>query len=534
MTLQNFHSYMTLQTSLLEVEENLTQLLQLFAEMSGVGHLECYKYDNNYNTYNLCTTIPIKSNQDNIPENKKIELTMKKRKIIFGKMILDRKIKSVNGLKRLNFEIKRNLLKRYEIEQQLFATQNMYDISIIYDESLGGYASELMANLKTIFNVEIFMTTSLLNKIQELKNRKLKHIIVYVIKDSKTIDIDKNILESINEFVVVIGPHDLAISMYCGKLGIQKYLEFDNFNLENLKDAIITSKNTLVSKHHEEDKIFAVSGMSGGIGTTTISINCASIMAQNLPDKNILYVDLSTTKGVSNLFLSKNPIPTKTIVDLVNNDFDIENNLKSGLYKVTENFYAITAIQRQIDKDVLDDDHFVEKLLTYLSQASKHFNYIFVDTGMADASHLKTMVYDLSSEIWLVTQMTLPHISVMKTFYALLKRAGMKEKTNFLINRYDSNSAISIDDVISILNLRDEDKMNFNFRIKNDYATLGPAWNYCELASDVNPSSIFVKSLIKFLQQKQLISKIEDNKKEVKIFGFLDKLLGRYKESDDE
>lgn len=126
-------------------------------------------------------------------------------------------------------------------------------------------------------------------------------------------------------------------------------------------------------------------------------------------------------------------------------------------------------------------------------------------------------MYDLANEFWLITEMTLPHISKLKTFYNLLKRAGLKDKTSFLINRYDSQSAISIDDVLSILNMEEEDKIFFDYKLRNDYRTLGSSWNYCELASEIATSkdSFFIASLEDVLMKKHFYIKSKEEEKAI-------------------
>lgn len=251
-------------------------------------------------------------------------------------------------------------------------------------------------------------------------------------------------------------------------------------------------------------------GYQGGIGATTIAMNMSDMITRNLPNKNLLYIDLSTTKAISNLFLEKNPLPLKNIVDLVNSsEFNIENNLENGLIKVRENFYCITGIQKHIDKEFIEKDIFIEKLLEYISASSNYFNFIIIDVGVADASNLKATIYDIVNELWLVTEMTLPHISKLKTFYSLMKRAGLKDKISFLVNRYDSQNAISVGDVTSILNMNNEDKIQFDsFKIPNDYKVLGKCWNYCELASKDHPDSSFIKKLDTILMEKTFTLKI--------------------------
>jgi Flp pilus assembly CpaE family ATPase len=121
---------------------------------------------------------------------------------------------------------------------------------------------------------------------------------------------------------------------------------------------------------------------------------------------------------------------------------------------------------------------------------------------------------------WLITEMTLPHISKLKTFYSLMKRAGLKDKISFIVNRYDSKNAISVTDVTSILNMNNEDKMQFeSFKIPNDYNVLGKCWNYCELASKNYPDSLFIKKLDSILQEKNFYTLEKKKEKEKSFFS---------------
>lgn len=235
-------------------------------------------------------------------------------------------------------------------------------------------------------------------------------------------------------------------------------------------------------------------------------MNTANLIAKHQPDKNVLFIDLSTTKAITNLFLEKNPLPSKTIIDLVNSsEFNLETNIHNGLNKIRENFYSITGIQKHIDKDFIEKEMFIEKFLNYIQLCSEHFNYIVIDIGTADASNLKSTLYDLSTKLWIVSQMSLPDVSKLKTFHSLLKRAGLKDKISFIANRYDSQSALSMNDVSSIMNMKKTEKIQFDeLKIPNDFKVLGELWNYCELASDTNPNSIFIKKLDYILQAKDL------------------------------
>ncbi|QOG12542.1 AAA family ATPase [Arcobacter sp. FWKO B] len=530
MTLKNYHSQLTLRMAKITLEENIKEMFELLCTLSSLNYLSYYKYNYEYNDFiyqfSVNNNCDIVIDEETYSRLNKFDFLIKKGGLVLGKVVISNKLKSnLSALKKTFNKIKRDLFKLYEVEKELIGTQSMFNIHLVHDQSLGEFANAMQNGLKGLFNVDIFLETSLNENLVSIKSKDIKHIVIYLISDEDTIVKSQELIKKLNELIIVIGPDDHKLSMLCGKLGIETYIPINQFRAENLKPIILQTRKKLINKNKSNNKIIALCGISGGIGTTTIAMNLASMMAKNMFDKNILYIDLSTTKAVSNLFLEQNPVPEKTIIDLVNSsEYDIAKNLENGLVEIKENFYAITGIQKQIDKEFLEKDVFITKLLDYIKQISSHFNYIIVDIGTADASHLKTTMYDLVNEIWLVTEMTLPHISKLKTFYNLLKRAGLKEKTSFLINRYDSECAISTDDILSILNMEEDEKLHFDFKIKNDYKTLGRAWNYCELACETSKDSVFVKSLEDILVKKHFFTQDIKNEKEKKgILSFLSK-----------
>jgi len=196
--------------------------------------------------------------------------------------------------------------------------------------------------------------------------------------------------------------------------------------------------------------------------------------------------------------------------------FDIEKNLEYGLVKVRENFYAINGIQKHIDKDLLDKEEFIEKFLDYILKSSESFNYIIIDVGVADASPVKSTIYDLANEIWVLTELAIPHVSTLKTFYSLMKRAGLKDKMSFIVNRVNSLNEISMNDFDSIMSTSISDDVLEYEKIPNDYETLGKCWNYCELASQLSKNSIFVNQITKILKNREYIEESRVIKKQKK------------------
>lgn len=528
MDYKSYQEYSNIQGALDIRKESVIEILQLFVLISNIEKLTFMKYDFKYNNFVYGFTIDgYNIIEDDINFiNNKYSIVLKDGDIIFGKITFNKKIWYRQVLKELLKKSRIGLRKIFEIEKELLSQNTPLNIFIVTDKNTIKFAKKLETNLDILLNAEINVIHDITKVTDRLNHKNSKNIIIYTVQNNELIKDDETLLRTFNEFIVVIGPNDHNLSLTCGKLNIENYVSIDEFSPERIKNIILDTKYKLINKNKLDNKIIAIGGISGGIGSTTVSMNTADILAKNNPNKNILYVDLSTTKAISNLFLSQNPIPKHTIIDLINfGSFDIKKNLEQGLVKVRENFYSINGIQKHIDKDLIEKENFIEKLLDYLLVASEYFNYIILDTGKADASSLRSTIYDLVNEIWILTEMTLPHVSKLKTFYSLMKRAGLKDKVTFMVNRVNSLNEISSSDFDSIMNTSNKEEKLMYLKIPNDYQTLGKCWNYCELASDISKDSPFVHTIKDILLEKDFINESlqKPKKKKKNIFSFLNK-----------
>jgi Flp pilus assembly CpaE family ATPase len=539
MTLENFNVKVNQQKELEIIEDNLIEVLKFYVLITGIKELSFFRYEYEYNNFKYDFTVDETAKcslKDDTVEhfNKKYSVILEESDgTIYGLLAFDNDPLSSEIINKVFEKIKHILFKRARVIKEFSNQEKTLDIYIITDQHSTSFASKLENSLNVLLNANVKTKTTIVSINEQLKDNITKSIIIYTVDDIELLSSETNILKSLNEFIFVIGPSDYNLSLYCGHLNVFKYISKDEFLPEVLKSFIVETQNKVQNKYLNKNKIISISGISGGIGTTTVAMNVANILAKRNRNKNVLFIDISTTKAISNLFLEQNPLPKKTIIDLLNtNEYLIEKNLENGLVKIRENFYAITGIQKQIDGDLLEQDIFIEKFLDYISKASEDFNFIIIDTGEANATALNTTIYDISNNLWLLTEMSLPHISKLKTFFMLMKRAGLKDKLSFLVNRYDSVNAISVSDVASILNTANEDHLNFDFKIPNDYQTLGHCWNYCELVSDSDPKSNFVRRLESILAKLHLIhdEEIEIIEKKKSFFSFLSFFNTRDKE----
>ncbi|MEA3553641.1 MAG: AAA family ATPase [Campylobacterota bacterium] len=509
MTLDGYHGKINEQKELDIRNENLVEVLKYYVLFSNIDKLSFFEYDYDLNdfVYDFSVDSQKKFVDDSISHgvsDNNYSVVIEENETIYGMITFDEDPGTSETISELFIKIKEALRKRFSLSKELLSQESALDLYIITDENSTQFAHRLENSLGILLNANISVETTISSIHEILKEKIKKSILVYCVEDSSLLRMDEELLKKLNEFLFVIGPSDYDTSLFCGQLNVYKYLSKDEFLPEQLKSIIVETKNQIQNKYISKNKIIAISGITGGIGTTTIAMNTANMLAKRNHDKNVLFIDLSATKAISNLFLGQNPLPKKTIIDLVNSaEFDIEKHLKNGLVKVRENFYSINGIQKHIDSDFLEKDVFIEKLLNYISKASEEFNFIIIDTGEANATPLNTTIYDIVNELWVITEMSLPHISKLKTFFSLIKRAGLKDKVSFMVNRYDSVNAISVSDVTSILNTTGDDYM---IRIPNDYSTLGHCWNYCELATDSHPHSAFVDKLEDILKSKNFFN----------------------------
>ncbi len=527
MTLETYQTKINEQKELDIRDENLVELLKYYVLFAEISELSFFDYDYELNDFTYSFSVDKSNSLEKEPEHNgvyenTITYILEEDGTIYGMLNFSDTPKSNATTDELLNKLIILLKKIFTIKQELLSQESKLEIYIISDEASLTFANKLLNNLDILLNADITIEVSTISILAKLKEKTKKSILIYTVDDETLLDLDKNTLESLNEFLIVIGPSDYDIPLFCGHLNVFKYLSKDDFAPDKLKTVIEEISHKVQNKYINKNKIIAISGIAGGIGTTTISMNMANILAKKNPEKNILFVDLCDTKAISNLFLEQNPLPSKTIIDLVNSDeYDIDQNLENGLVKVRENFYTINGVQKHIDGDVLEQEVFIEKLLEYVSHISDKFNFIVIDIGEANATALNTTIYDISNELWIITEMSLPHISKLKTFFSLMKRAGLKDKLTFLVNRYDSVNAISVSDVASILNTENEDNLNFDFKIPNDYNTLGHCWNYCELATNTHPKSIFVKKLEQILKLRDFFEEeIVHTKKSRSLLSF--------------
>jgi Flp pilus assembly CpaE family ATPase len=513
MNLDDIRTRYTKQQRIDSLNEIIDELLYFFKIATNVSQINLYIYNYEYDIF-----VYESSFDDGVKSLKEIDIDVDNRKqtfltkdeAIYGRLDYDLGFETTIIVENIFSSLTNKIIEKLELEKSIDGDLNRFVIYIIYDDGSALFLEQVKNDLKAVFHIDIVILKSLEEYMGVASSKRSRDILLYLISSQDALIKDDNYLKDLNDFIIVIGPDDYQTALLCGSSKIDYYFDRSGYSIDIIKELIINTRNILLNKVTQENKIVSFSGISGGMGTTTFAMNFANILSKELLSSNILFIDLSTTKGITNLFLDQNPLPKYSIIDLIKSGkFNIEKNLSNGLVKVSKNFYAINGIQKHIDQEYFDNDSFIGDFLDYISKASEFFNYIVIDAGVADASILKSTVYDISNDIWILTEMTLPHISKLQTFFYLVKRAGLQDKVSILVNRFDSHNALSIDDVSSILNISKDNQELFDYKIPNDYMLLGECWNQCELASNIAKDSTYIKSVKNIMSRKGYIDIVD-------------------------
>jgi Flp pilus assembly CpaE family ATPase len=324
------------------------------------------------------------------------------------------------------------------------------------------------------------------------KNRDV--ILLYRVNSAQEIQNLSKIHFGNNIYMIVIGENNIEHSLLAGKIGVDSYVNYEDSNVEKMKELISLSKS-VIKKRKGKSNVSVFTGISGGVGTTTITMNLAKNIAQNHPEKNILFLDFAYTKAISNLFF-EHVQPPKTIIDIAMvQNYSLEELFENGLEKYNNNLYFVPGIQKHTDREFFDKAENIQRFLNLIDNAKNYFDIVFIDVGMFEDVELEIDIQELADNIFVVTEFSIPSMSILKTYIDIIDKSGWYNKTHIIANRSDSFGNITEDEAEKILSKGLKHRFKIDFSLPNDAKHLRECWNEATLVNDVYPESRFVKKL---------------------------------------
>ena len=249
--------------------------------------------------------------------------------------------------------------------------------------------------------------------------------------------------------------------------------------IEDLSTSLKKAKLLLESDEGNSiGQIISIFSNKGGIGKTTIAANLAIKLAE-LTDQRVCLVDLNLQLGDITTFLDI--VPSFDISYVVTHISRIDESfLLSSLEKYKNKELYILADPPNVEQS---EEISSEDIASVLSMLREMFAYVIVDTS--SSFDIKTLTcLDISDVILLISMVNLPAIRNCQRCMDLFQRLEYRtDKIKLIINRYNENEEITIDDV--------EDALGHEvyWKIPNNYFSVMSAINKGVPISSIAPNS---------------------------------------------
>ena len=247
------------------------------------------------------------------------------------------------------------------------------------------------------------------------------------------------------------------------KMGIREFFS-EPIKKEEVEIAFARYKENLEhgkSKKVKHGKILSVLGSKGGMGSTTVAVNLAAALSQTGDSVSIALVDLHLEFGDIPLFLDIEP--AYTIVDVLQNISRLDSVfLMSAMTKHDSGIYILAAPNSPEEAEIVTPDGI--KQIFKLMQGM--FDYIVVDSNRS-LDQIMMVTHGLSENAFVITELDLASLKNAKRFVEMCIIMGFDgTKFRFVINRYDKNAYISLNEAEEVL------KQKAFWLIPSDYSTV--------------------------------------------------------------
>lgn len=240
---------------------------------------------------------------------------------------------------------------------------------------------------------------------------------------------------------------------------------------------------TNVEDVKKKGKVVTVYNPIGGMGTTTIAVNLAAVLAKG--DDKIALVDLNLFSGDVATFLDI--MPRYTLTSVTSNLSRLDANfLMSVMTQHSSGVYLLSE-PLELDETIGITPEQIEKMLEFLKGV---FSYVIVDTGglMFGANEA---VFRSSNMILYNTVMNLPALKTAKRYLAAFDKRGVqRDKIRILVNRFLSRADIKVQDAERLL-----DSKVF-LTIPNEYGDVNDSINKGVPVVNLYPRSTMSKAVV--------------------------------------
>ena len=246
--------------------------------------------------------------------------------------------------------------------------------------------------------------------------------------------------------------------------GAKEFLNFP-LNIEDFLAALDRMRQTSGGAGGDgrvrSSQVITVTGVSGGVGCTSLAINLACILAQN--DRNsVAMIDLDLALGDADIWLDI--IPDYTIQDVAENITRLDYSLlKRSLTKHDCGAFLLPRPVQMDNTTAITPDE-LRRVLTLLKAT---FTHLVIDVSKSYGA-LDIAAMEASDAVLLVTQLDLSCLrNVVRMMQFLDLNEALAEKIQIVVNRVGlEDSQISLSKALETIG------RDISWQIPNDYATM--------------------------------------------------------------
>jgi len=282
---------------------------------------------------------------------------------------------------------------------------------------------------------------------------------------------------STGEIFLTLSSLDPQVILEGKRAGVKQFLSQPIKKEEVLKALLKFREGEKESLDNEwkpkRGKIIYLIGCKGGIGTTTVAVNLASSLAQSDRSRSVVITDLTIPFGDLPVFLNIQSAPNWD--ELAKNIVRIRSaHLPSFLFQHPSGFFALPSPS---GPNFSGDPRITAMVLSALREVH---DFIVVDGGKSSWG-IPLEILSLTDTILVISSLSYPCIANVKAFLSIFYGAGAfrKEKIEIIINRYQKNASMTLEEA--------EQQMNREvfWMIPNHFKTTMEVLNQGKVLSEV-------------------------------------------------
>jgi pilus assembly protein CpaE len=267
-------------------------------------------------------------------------------------------------------------------------------------------------------------------------------------------------------------------------------------------------KEILPSDSKSRAKVAAFMSCKGGSGATFLATNFAYILAKKM-NKNTIFLDCDLQSGDAVYYVS--PGPGKSEITEITQQIERLDSklLDSSVLRITKNLDLLSSPEELDIATRMTPSQF-ERLVNV---ASMNYDMVVLDLERT-ISPLTKQALEMADVVYLIMENLLPFLRDAKRIVAACRSLGYDDrKFRLVVNRYEKNEIIDIDQIENVVGLK------VNFTIRSSFQDVAQAINTGRPIMEVNPDSVIVKKL-------QEMAKEFEPSSQAKAGSWLERLLG--------